>query len=88
VVSQDLRAALDGRDCPLSTVVAGLGGRPVTRPSLRRLITQAGSAPDGPTAVPPPLEFLDLDRELLVRGASVAARSAAERDERSLRNER
>ncbi|MBX6748331.1 MAG: pyruvate ferredoxin oxidoreductase [Micromonosporaceae bacterium] len=68
VVSQDLRVALAGMDCPLSTVVAGLGGRPITRPSLRQLITQARSAPGDPTAGPQPLVFLDLDRDLLAHG--------------------
>jgi pyruvate ferredoxin oxidoreductase alpha subunit len=67
VVSQDLRTALVGRDCPLSTVVAGLGGRPVTRPSLRRLLTEALTAPPDPTPAPPSLQFLDLDRDLLAR---------------------
>jgi pyruvate ferredoxin oxidoreductase alpha subunit len=61
IVTQDLRAALSDRDCPISTVVAGLGGRAVTRPSLRRMLVEAtaGSLQ--------PLAFLDLDRELLGR---------------------
>jgi pyruvate ferredoxin oxidoreductase alpha subunit len=55
VVSADVRAALSGLDCPLTTVVAGLGGRPVTRESLRRILVE------------PPVDttFLDLDTNLV-----------------------
>jgi pyruvate ferredoxin oxidoreductase alpha subunit len=65
VVSADLRAALAGMDCPLSTVVAGLGGRPITRPSLRRLIAETARSSDDPA--PQQLTFLDLDRDQLPR---------------------
>jgi pyruvate ferredoxin oxidoreductase alpha subunit len=51
-------AAVSGMDCPLTTVVAGLGGRPVTRASLRRLLA------DLPTD---PLVFLDLDEAVVAR---------------------
>jgi pyruvate ferredoxin oxidoreductase alpha subunit len=58
IVTPDVRAALSGLDCPLTTVVAGLGGRPVTRASLRRLLTCI------PTE---PLVFLDLDEAVIER---------------------
>ena len=58
IVTPDVRAALSGLDCPLTTVVAGLGGRPVTRASLRRLLA------DLPTD---PLTFLDLDEAVIER---------------------
>ena len=61
VVTQDLRAALSDVDCPLATVVAGLGGRPVTRPSLRRVLS------DAIAGTIEPLTFLDLDSELVER---------------------
>jgi pyruvate ferredoxin oxidoreductase alpha subunit len=59
IVSADLRAALSGMDCPLRTVVAGLGGRPVTRTSLRRMLVDAS------VGGLEPLTFLDLDEELV-----------------------
>jgi pyruvate ferredoxin oxidoreductase alpha subunit len=58
IVTADLAAALpanDGARC--YTVVAGLGGRPVLRDSLRRLFVDA--ARDNLE----PLTFLDLDRD-------------------------
>ncbi|SPL98911.1 Pyruvate:ferredoxin oxidoreductase, alpha subunit [[Actinomadura] parvosata subsp. kistnae] len=56
IVSADVRAALP--DAEVRTVVAGLGGRPVTKAALRGLLT-AGE--------PEPLTFLDLDRDLVAR---------------------
>jgi len=58
IVTPDVNAAVSGMDCPLTTVVAGLGGRPVTRASLRRLLA------DLPTD---PLVFLDLDEAVVAR---------------------
>lgn len=59
IVSADVRAALPGADCV--TVVAGLGGRPITRASLRRVLTDAhGGRLE-------PLTFLDLDLTLVER---------------------
>jgi pyruvate ferredoxin oxidoreductase alpha subunit len=54
-VTGDVRAALAGTDIDIRTVVAGLGGRPVTRPSLRRMLeaAQRGELE--------PMTFLDLD---------------------------
>jgi pyruvate ferredoxin oxidoreductase alpha subunit len=61
IVTQDLVPALSGLDCPLTTVVAGLGGRPVTRASLRRVLADAARGDAGP------MTFLDLDQELVER---------------------
>jgi pyruvate ferredoxin oxidoreductase alpha subunit len=58
IVTPDVTSAVSGMDCPLTTVVAGLGGRPVTRASLRRLLA------DLPTD---PLVFLDLDEAVVAR---------------------
>jgi pyruvate ferredoxin oxidoreductase alpha subunit len=66
IVTAELRAALadaDGRSCPagnpiICTVVAGLGGRPVTRKSLHEML--AGAA----HGVLPPFSYLDLRTEL------------------------
>jgi pyruvate ferredoxin oxidoreductase alpha subunit len=57
VVAMDVRAALAGVDRPLTTVVAGLGGRPITRASLRTLIA------DAMADRLEPLTFLDLDHD-------------------------
>ena len=59
VVTADVRAALAGRDVEIASVVAGLGGRPITRPSLRSMLR---SALDGALD---PLTFLDLDRQVV-----------------------
>jgi pyruvate ferredoxin oxidoreductase alpha subunit len=63
VVTQDLRAALSDQDCPLSTVIAGLGGRAITRHALRRVLVEVASGSVQP------LTFLDLDRDLVARVA-------------------
>lgn len=59
IVSADLAAALAAGGRELHTVVAGLGGRPVTRDSLREVVSAAFA---GRLA---PLTFLDLDERLL-----------------------
>jgi pyruvate ferredoxin oxidoreductase alpha subunit len=59
VVSGDVTAALAGTDVHQYAVVAGLGGRPITRASLRQMLREAV---DGRLE---PLTFLDLDRDLL-----------------------
>jgi pyruvate ferredoxin oxidoreductase alpha subunit len=61
VVSADARTALSGMDCPITTVVAGLGGRPITRESLRRMMVEAS------LGGLEPLTFLDLDADLVER---------------------
>jgi pyruvate ferredoxin oxidoreductase alpha subunit len=66
IVTMDLRAALavtDGRphrasDTAISTVIAGLGGRPVTTKSLRAMLLAAERGEL------PPFSFLDLRTEL------------------------
>ena len=62
IVTADIRMALAGRMAPhLSTVIAGLGGRAVTKKSLRGLLTTAAAG------ALPPLSFLDLDTGLVDR---------------------
>lgn len=59
IVTPDVRVAVP--DMPCSTVVAGLGGRPITRASLREVLTDAhGGRLE-------PLTFLDLDLTLVER---------------------
>lgn len=41
IVAADVRQALDGLDHRVYTIVAGLGGRPITRASLHRVFRQA-----------------------------------------------
>ncbi len=55
IVSANVRLALSGIQLHGSTVVAGLGGRPITAASLHGLFTRAAADELGP------LEFLDLD---------------------------
>jgi len=61
VVSPDVRVALSGMDHAVHTVIAGLGGRPITTTSLHRLLRRAvaGELPE--------VSFLDLDRGLVER---------------------
>jgi pyruvate ferredoxin oxidoreductase alpha subunit len=59
VVSLDVRVALSGLDQHVHTVIAGLGGRPITTTSLHRLLRRASELPE--------LTFLDLDRRLVDR---------------------
>jgi len=68
IVTADLRMALaaaDGgppsADTIISTVIAGLGGRAVTRKSLKRMLADAGQG------TLPPFSFLDLDTDLVHR---------------------
>ncbi|HET7402426.1 MAG TPA: transketolase C-terminal domain-containing protein, partial [Usitatibacter sp.] len=56
IVSQNVRASLSGRATRVNTVVAGLGGRPITRASLARMIVDADEGRLDPVT------FLDLDR--------------------------
>jgi len=61
IVTADLCAALRGSPIPVHTVVAGLGGRPITKTSLRALLA------DVATGTLEPLRFLDLDTDLVTR---------------------
>jgi pyruvate ferredoxin oxidoreductase alpha subunit len=58
IVTSNMRDALAGLPVEMHTVVAGLGGRPITTSSLHSLL-------DRPEL--PHLDFLDLDRELVER---------------------
>jgi pyruvate ferredoxin oxidoreductase alpha subunit len=53
--------ALQGVDCHVKTVIAGLGGRPITTPSLRALFEAAMADRIGD------LHFLDLNRGMVDR---------------------
>jgi pyruvate ferredoxin oxidoreductase alpha subunit len=59
IVTSNIRMALDGVDLRTYTVIAGLGGRAITRPSVRSMLDQAliDSLEQ--------LTFLDLDTELV-----------------------
>jgi pyruvate ferredoxin oxidoreductase alpha subunit len=57
IVSANVRMALSGIQLNGYTVVAGLGGRPITKKSLRRLFA------DAVADRLEPLEFLDMDWE-------------------------
>ena len=61
IVSSDVRMALSGIDLAGHTVIAGLGGRPITAASLRTLLLEAEAGELGA------LSFLDLDTELVGR---------------------
>jgi pyruvate ferredoxin oxidoreductase alpha subunit len=61
IVSTDIHEALHGTHIRCTTVIAGLGGRAITRKSLRRLLERAGR--DELET----LNFLDLDIELVQR---------------------
>ena len=74
IVTADLRTALaTGHGGPqnaiIDTVIAGLGGRPVTRDSLRRMLTTAAEG------ALPAFSFLDLDTHL-VEGELARIRAA------------
>mgnify|MGYP000488269674 CR=1 FL=1 len=59
IVSTDVRMALAGLDIPVYTVVAGLGGRAITRASLREAFVRAGK-----NALQR-LTFLDLNHDVI-----------------------
>ena len=61
VVASDVRMALQGVDCHVHTVIAGLGGRPITRESLMRMF---GRVERGELKDP---HFLDLDLDVVRR---------------------
>jgi pyruvate ferredoxin oxidoreductase alpha subunit len=61
IVSANVRMALSGVSLHGYTVVAGLGGRPITKASLHALFTEAIADRLEP------LTFLDLNRELVER---------------------
>jgi len=59
IVSQNVHRALEGQGVTVHTAIAGLGGRPITKASLRRLLGDgiAGQLPD--------TTFVDLDHTLI-----------------------
>ena len=61
IVSSNVRTAMGGTSIPISTAIAGLGGRPITRELIHNLIQSAfdGTMPD--------LTFTDLNQELIQR---------------------
>jgi len=61
IVSNNVRTSYAGAAQAVRTVIAGLGGRPISRASLERVFTQAL---DGTLD---PVTFLDLDRGLVER---------------------
>ena len=62
IVGQNVRLALSGLPARVHDVVAGLGGRPVTKASLRRLFDDAVADRLGRG-----LTFLDLDHDVVAR---------------------
>ena len=70
ILATDVRMALAGAPASVHTVVAGLGGRAITRKSLRQLFVSAGQD------ALPGLTFLDLDWNLVNKQL---ARERAER---------
>jgi pyruvate ferredoxin oxidoreductase alpha subunit len=69
IVGQNTRLALTGLSIEVNDVVAGLGGRPITKPSLHRLFRD--------DLDPQKLTFLDMDWDLVAReleNASLTAR--------------
>jgi len=63
IVGQNVRLALSGLPASVYDVVAGLGGRPITKRSLRRLFTDVLEDRLEPNR----LTFLDLNRQLVER---------------------
>jgi len=61
IVALNVRVALSGTPHPVYTVIAGLGGRPITRASLTQLFRDAAAD------ALHPLTFLDLNKELVER---------------------
>ena len=61
IVSGDVRGALEGSGCETHTVIAGLGGRPITRRSLRTMLD------DAQTGRLEALRFLDLRTDIVER---------------------
>ena len=61
IVTANVRMALTGATLHGYTVIAGLGGRPITKASLRELFTQASRD------ALEPLTFLDMDWEIVNR---------------------
>jgi pyruvate ferredoxin oxidoreductase alpha subunit len=61
VVSSDVQMALAGTKVRISTAIAGLGGRPITKASLRELFSR------GERSTPEGLTFMDLNAQMIDR---------------------
>ena len=61
IVTEHVKNSISDQKTPVYTVVAGLGGRPITKTSLHALFHQAFNDSLEP------LTFLDLDQELVER---------------------
>jgi pyruvate ferredoxin oxidoreductase alpha subunit len=68
IVGQNTRLALTGLPIEVNDVVAGLGGRPITKPSLHRLFREELD--------PQRLTFLDMDWDLVARELEKASLTA------------
>ena len=82
IVSQNVHSALEGSGVQIHTAIAGLGGRPITKDSLRRLFAEARAGDLGATT------FVDLDRGLVERELQrmLAARRSGPHAENLLRD--
>lgn len=61
IVSENVKGSIGSQSAPIYTVIAGLGGRPITKTSLQALFHQAFNDSLEP------LTFLDLDQDLVER---------------------
>ena len=61
IVTENVKSSISDRKIPIYTVIAGLGGRPITKTSLHALFHQSFNDSLEP------LTFLDLDQELVER---------------------
>jgi pyruvate ferredoxin oxidoreductase alpha subunit len=61
IAALDVKIAIQGLPGHVHSVIAGLGGRAITKASLRRLLEQADAGELGLTT------FLDLDKDLVER---------------------
>jgi pyruvate ferredoxin oxidoreductase alpha subunit len=83
IVSQNVHSALDATDVRIHTVIGGLGGRPITKESLRGLFDDALS-----DRLAGGITFLDLRRDLISRELqrTLAARRSGPHAENMLRD--
>ncbi len=67
IVSSNIRTAMAGSNIPIFTAISGLGGRPITRDLIRKIVndTYEGTMPD--------LTFTDLNHKLIDRELERAA---------------
>lgn len=82
IVAQNVHGALEGLQIPVHTAIAGLGGRPITKSSLRALFN------DGIAGSLPGTTFVDLDRSMVDRELQrmLAARRSGPHAENMLRD--